>query len=680
MTELQDTLLIVDDIPANVSVLLEFLTEAGFKVLVAKEGKAALRKTEQAKPDLILLDIMMPGMDGFEVCRILKSQEETQSIPVIFMTALADTVDKVKGFQLGAADYITKPFQQEEVLARVNNHLKISKLQKQLQVHAIELEQQSQGHNRARQEAERAQKEAELARQEAELANRAKSTFLANMSHELRTPLNAIIGYSEMLKEEAEDQGHGSYIGDLEKIRAAGKHLLGLINNILDLSKIEAGKMELFLEKVQLSDLITEVKNTIQPLIENNANVFRIHGIEQLGEMETDITKLRQILLNLLSNSAKFTKQGEVSLYIRQQKRQEENWIVFQVIDNGIGITEEQQQRLFRPFVQADSSTTKRFGGTGLGLAITQQFARMMGGNIKVKSVFGQGSTFILSLPIPVKINVPLLKPDEDKDEGIGEGILLAIGEKTDLQNFLRMSLDGLGYAVAVAFDQEEALRLTRKLRPDTILLDVSMSQGWEILTRLKNDALLSHIPVLILSFEENWQKGYALGATDCINKLLSFEELSATLEKYRQNTDRENLIMVVDDEYFIRETLALMLEDAGWPMLPAENGQVALEYLQRKQPSLILLDLTMPVMDGFEFIEHLKSNPRWCEIPIIVLSARILTIEEQIYLNRHVVSTLDKKSYAITELVSQLHQLISKNAAIRRLHEQEKPKPIWES
>jgi DNA-binding response OmpR family regulator len=196
----QETLLIVDDVPANVSVLLEFLTEAGFKVLVAKEGKAAIKKAEQARPDLVLLDVMMPGMDGFNVCQILKSKENTKDIPIIFMTALADTVDKVKGFSLGAVDYITKPFQQEEVLARVTNHLKMRKLQKQLEAHALELEERNLQHQQARVEAEQARNEAEQARNEAEVANRAKSTFLANMSHELRTPLNAIIGYSEMLK------------------------------------------------------------------------------------------------------------------------------------------------------------------------------------------------------------------------------------------------------------------------------------------------------------------------------------------------------------------------------------------------------------------------------------------------------------------------------------------------
>lgn len=677
----QDTILIVDDVPANVSVLLEFLTEAGFKVLVAKDGKAALKKTEQALPDLVLLDIMMPGMGGFEVCNILKSEEKTRDIPIIFMTALADTVDKVKGFSLGAVDYITKPFQQEEVLARVTSHLNVRKLQKQLKLHAIELERRSLEHQRARYEAEQARNEAERARIEAEVANRAKSTFLANMSHELRTPLNAIIGYSEMLKEELEDAGQEDYIPDLEKIDAAGRHLLGLINDMLDLSKIEAGKMEVFLEQFDLAGLINEVESTIQPLIEKKANNLVVTRPPQLGKMYTDMTKLRQMLLNLLSNAAKFTEYGSIYLAIERQHSKECDWLKFCVSDDGIGMTEEQQQKLFQPFSQADSSTTRRYGGTGLGLAITKQFAEMMGGSVSVHSEFGKGSTFTLALPTPAQVEKPVSVTVAQSPEKLllaGEGVVLIIDDDTSMREQLKEDLSKLGYAVAVVGTGPEGLKLVNKLRPDAILLNVQRPGGWELLAALKNDTVLAHIPVIILSPEEDKQRGYAMGATDCIDKGMARGELAAILDKYHIADKSQKLVMLVEDEVIQREVMTITLESAGWRVFPAENGQVALEHLDDKKPSLIMLDLNMPVMDGFEFLEHLQEQETWRSIPVVILSAKQLSVEELIHLNKYAQGIFNKTSYAKETLVSHLHQLIAGASAVREMHKKEIHKKEW--
>jgi signal transduction histidine kinase len=670
----QDTLLIVDDVPANVSVLLEFLTEAGFKVLVAKDGKAALKKTEQALPDLVLLDVMMPGVGGFEVCKILKSEDKTRDIPIIFMTALADTVDKVKGFSLGAVDYITKPFQQEEVLARVTSHLNIRKLQKQLELHAIELERRSLEHQQARYEAE-------LARNEAEVANRAKSTFLANMSHELRTPLNAIIGYSEMLKEELEDAGQEDYISDLAKIDTAGRHLLGLINDMLDLSKIEAGKMDLFLEQFDLACLINEVESTVQPLIEKKENKLVVTRSPQLGEMYTDMTKLRQMLLNLLSNAAKFTEQGTIYLAIERQLTKEGEWLTFCVSDDGIGMTEEQQQKLFQPFSQADSSTTRRYGGTGLGLAITKQFAEMMGGTVSVHSEFGKGSTFTLALPTPAQVEKPVSVAMAKSPEGLlleGEGVVLIIDDDTRMREKLKEDLSKLGYAVAVEGTGPEGLKLANKLRPDVILLSVQRQTGWELLAALKNDTMLAHIPVIILSLEEDKQRGYAMGAIDCIDKGKARSELAAILDKYHVADKSQSLVMLVEDEAIQREVMTLTLESAGWRVFPAENGQVALEHLDDKKPSLIMLDLNMPVMDGFEFLDHLRKQEKWCSIPVVVLSAKQLTVEEQIQLNKYAQGIFNKTAYEKETLISHLHQLITGASAVREMHKKEIQLKEW--
>jgi signal transduction histidine kinase len=239
-----------------------------------------------------------------------------------------------------------------------------------------------------------------VAKEAAEAADRTKSQFLANMSHELRTPLNAIIGYSEMLQEMAQDDGVESFIPDLEKISAAGKHLLALINDILDISKIEAGKMTLAPEKFAVAPLVAQVAATVLPLVQKNGNALEMNDHQAAGEMVADSTRLRQCLLNLLSNACKFTDQGKITLTVERRTHQGREWMVFRVADTGIGMTPEQLEKLFKPFEQADASTTRKYGGTGLGLAISLKFCQLMGGDITVESEPGKGSTFTMYLPV----------------------------------------------------------------------------------------------------------------------------------------------------------------------------------------------------------------------------------------------------------------------------------------
>jgi len=396
-------ILIVDDNENNLFTLRTLIKEyIDAHVLQAQSGKAALNLLLKHHVDLVILDIQMPGMDGFETAKVIQMRPKTQHIPVVFLTAAYKAEEfQQKGFALGAADYLTKPIDAPQLINRIKSYIRFIEQDRQ---HKQDLERRVQERTsellEARNELERRVEErtAQLldAKNQAEEANMAKSKFLANMSHELRTPLNAIIGYSEMLQEESEELEEDNFTPDLKRISSSGKHLLGLINDVLDLSKIEAGRMELFLENFELKAIVDDVTSTVQPLVEKNSNIFKVVYGDNLGEIYSDLTKLRQMLYNFISNSAKFTTNGIISLEVKR----EAELVHFSIVDNGIGMTEEQQAKLFRPFTQADSSTTRKYGGTGLGLAITQQFTKMMGGTIEVKSKLGEGSSFELSLPV----------------------------------------------------------------------------------------------------------------------------------------------------------------------------------------------------------------------------------------------------------------------------------------
>ena len=387
-----------------------------------------------------------------------------------------------------------------------------------------------------------------------------KSAFLANMSHELRTPLNAIIGYSEILLEDAQDRSDKASINDLEKIQAAGKHLLGLINDILDLSKIEAGRMDIYVEQVFLNRLVDEVKTIITPMVKKNDNTLVIECPADIGALRTDVTKLKQSLINLLSNAAKFTKKGQVTLKLSRETGEDGRAMLrFDVSDSGIGMSPEQLSRLFQAFTQADSSTTRNFGGTGLGLTITKHFCMMLGGDIGVASEPGKGSTFTIMLPADGAPIEAAAEEDTGFLETTGETApgaitVLVVDDDPVTHEVLTSTLGKEGCRLLHARDGAEALDIMRRERPDIVTLDVMMPKvdGWSVLGVMKSDPELAQIPVIMLTIVDDRNLGYSLGASEFMTKPVDRARLISVIQKLAP-AGKGGLVLIVDDDAEVR-------------------------------------------------------------------------------------------------------------------------------
>jgi signal transduction histidine kinase/DNA-binding response OmpR family regulator/HAMP domain-containing protein len=510
------------------------------------------------------------------------------------------------------------------------------------------------------------------AKEAAEAANQAKSSFLANMSHELRTPLNAIIGYSEMMIEEASDSDEQTLVPDLQKVQSSGRHLLGLINDILDISKIEAGKMDLFFERFVVEDMLRDVISTISPLAEKNHNRFIVDAPDEIGMLNADLTKVRQVLLNLLSNACKFTEDGTITLRVQTVDGHEPQptvyhplSIVFEVADSGIGMTSEQIANLFQPFTQADASTTRKYGGTGLGLAISRSFCQMMGGDITVQSALGQGSRFTVTLPLE-----PSAPPAEalpaPADLPAPSATILVIDDDPVVHDLLSRMLQPEGWLISSARSGDEGLRLARTSKPDLIVLDVLMpgTDGWMVLTALKAAPETATIPVVMLTMISNASLGYAMGAADYLAKPVNRSQMLNVVHKHLDRP-RSKTILIVDDDPPTRAMMRRTLEREGFGVVEAANGLAGLEQVAEHNPALILLDIMMPEMDGFHFVAELRGHQEWARIPVVVVTAKDLSAEERAQLNMQTERVLRKGSYGREALINEIRQLLSGRSTI---------------
>jgi PAS domain S-box-containing protein len=493
------------------------------------------------------------------------------------------------------------------------------------------------------------------ARRDAEAANSAKSQFLASMSHELRTPLNAIIGYSEMLQEDAADRGESASVPDLQKIHSAGKHLLALINDVLDLSKIEAGKMQLYLETFDVAPLVEQVASTVRPLVEKNANRLAVRCAADLGTMHSDVTRIRQVLLNLLSNASKFTDHGLITLDVERAGPE----VMFRVRDTGIGMTPEQLGRLFEAFSQAEASTAAKYGGTGLGLAISRRFCQLMGGDVDVTSEVGTGSTFTVRLPAQGPVEAPPLGDAGVAGRARGAaGTVLVIDDDASARDLVTRFLEKQGLEVIGAADGAAGLKAARARRPDVITLDVVMPglDGWAVLTALKGDPVTAEIPVVMLSMVEEKNLAFALGASDYLTKPIDRDRLAMVLRKY-ERAGAPRRVLVVEDDSLTRAALRRAMEKEGWEVVEAEHGRMALQRFADRVPDMVLLDLMMPEMNGFEFLEALRARESWRAVPVVVITAKELTDEDRRRLNGGVERVVAKGGQGLEALAAAVRE-----------------------
>ncbi len=669
------SVLVVDDHPDMLESIAAVVADMGLRVVIASSGREALRQLLLGDFALILLDVNMPVMDGFETAALIRGRPRSAHVPIIFVTAEArGDEERFRGYNLGAVDFIYSPILPEILRAKVQVFADLFYLNRQRKHQAEELQRRSE--------------EITSKNNQLEAASRAKSEFLANMSHELRTPLNAIIGFAEVLKDGLGGQLSQKQLDYVGEIFDSGQHLLALINDILDLSKVEAGRMELDTEALDVAGLlqgclsvVTEkaLKHRIALLLDRSRAPSHIIG---------DARKLKQIVYNLLSNAVKFTPDGgqvrvsaravqrdglglaaPAGMAVRQLPLPDNEWREFleiQVSDSGIGIANADLDRLFQAFLQLDGSLDRNFEGTGLGLALVQRMVALHGGTVAVASAPDRGSCFTVWLPCRMAadsvatsgLSAQLL-PRANSAAATGGAVAaaapakraLVIEDNSQAANLLRLHLESAGFRVTCAPDAERGLELAASERPDLITLDLLLPGmgGFEALERLKADSALADVPVVIASVIAEQSSGFVLGAAKVLQKPLRRSELLAALRELGLvgKAHKQCTILAVDDDPQALELLASHLsKQKRCTLLRAGSGREAIAQIRQAMPDLLILDLIMSGGSGFDLVEALKADPATATLPILILTAKEVTAADRQRLNGHVLKIVEKSGF----------------------------------
>lgn len=668
-------ILVVDDQPELSSAYAHILSSAGFKTAQAHTGADAIRLTRELKPDLVLLDVALPDMSGLECCRHIKADSELLHTFIIHLSGTQTSSDaQAEGLEAGADGFLTKPIQRRTLLAYVNALLRIKSAEE-------ELRKSEERHRLLANELLESNRRLEE-------YNRLKAEFVANMSHELRTPLTAIIGFSQLAQLTSGAELPPSAVDAFDRILRNGRHLLSLVDDVLDISKIEAGRMKLHCEHFDVAEVVGAAFNELQSLATRKGLDYQFYPRVSLPLAFTDPLRVRQIIINLLSNAIKFTAQGSVTIELSSA---EEGEFRILVSDTGIGIEQRALDLIFERFRQVDGSRTRSAGGAGLGLSIAGKIVNLLGGRITVVSTPGEGSTFEVAIPLvapeatqqdtsdshdfnPLDVGVMEFGPEGNGAlERDGRPLVLVVEDDNDAAQLLSHTISRAGYQVMVATDGNKGLGLAREFIPSIITLDVMMPghDGWQTLKALKQDARTAQIPVIICSIVDNRVLGYNLGASDYLLKPVEPQRLVSALQNVNTTSidGDESYVLVVDDEHGVRDLLTHALRNAGFTVRSAASGEMALKMMAHAPPRVVLCDLMLPGrMSGFELIARVRHQPATKETPIIVVTGKDMTPADRRLVTGEIADVIRKGDLFMANIEERLRQTLEE-LGVKPLH-----------